>query len=101
MCIKELKLNSWSFFLVIMLQLANCKSLHLFTGFFKLCSLGKVKQIVVSLKVSVPSPQPSLPSFLLLQPLDVQLGAPQNICHLGLHGHGYRGGARGMAGDWA
>lgn len=46
-------------------------------------------------------PHPPLPPLLLLEPLDVQLGAAQYVCHLGLHGHGNRGGAERVAGGGA
>lgn len=46
-------------------------------------------------------PHPPLPPLLLLEPLDVHLGPPENVRHLGLHGHGDRGGAEGMAGGGA
>lgn len=38
------------------------------------------------------SPLTSLIPLFLLQPLDVQLGPPKHVRHLGLHGKG-RGGA--------
>lgn len=38
---------------------------------------------------------PLIPLFLL-QPLNVQLGPPKHVSHLGLHGNG-RGGAQGVS----
>lgn len=45
------------------------------------------------------SPHPPLPPLLFLEPLDVQFRSTQHVRHLGLHGHGNRGGTGWVAGD--